>query len=96
MRENLLAFLETAIKHIQVDTWGKRGAPVVSLSEDTYFDLDENRLYGAIKIMVPSIDGHMKLLHTEIISGSKTIEEVQDHLSNGLSIVLSKHPRWFK
>tara|TARA_B100000579_G_scaffold437574_1_gene467503 strand:+ start:2167 stop:2457 length:291 start_codon:yes stop_codon:yes gene_type:complete len=96
MSDDLLAFLEKAIKHIEVDSWGKRGAPVVTLRDDTHFDFNENKLYGAIEIRVPDRDGSMKIFHTEVFSGSETVDELHDLLSNGLSIVLSKHPSWIK
>jgi hypothetical protein len=85
--------LETALRHIAQQSFGRRDAPQVSLSSDTR-DEPDGSLTGAIEIRIHTRNGDNPLIQSEPFSRVRSRDDVDDLLARTLSVLLMNHTSW--
>lgn len=85
--------LERMLSRLEMDQFGGRDAPVVSLASGTGLDA-KGDLQGALEIHIPRKNGALALIHTEQLHDVSDEAALRDALADALSKVLSVHDAW--
>jgi len=85
--------LERALSQMAQENFGRRAAPVVTLSSDTHEDAD-GALTGALEVRIRTRSGEEPLIQRESFTGLKSKVEVDDLLARTLSVLLMNHVDW--
>ena len=86
------AYLDAALDRIGQESFGRRDAPQVSLSDDTTEDVDGS-ISGALEIRIRTRTGEMPLIQRDEFSKLRSREDVDDMLGRSLSVLLMKSCR---
>lgn len=87
------AYLDTALGRIRQESFGRRDAPQVSLSDDTTEDADGS-LSGTLEIRIRTRADETPLIQRDEFSKLTSREDVDDMLSRSLSVLLMNHADW--
>jgi hypothetical protein len=85
--------LDTALRHIAQESFGRRDAPRVTLSPDTRQQADGS-LTGALEVRIRTRNGDEPLIHREMFTGLSSKTEIDDLLARTLSVLLMNHVDW--
>jgi len=93
MKDAVLAYLTSALSHIAQESFGRRAAPVVTLSSDTHQEADGS-LTGALEIRILTRGGEQPLIQRATFTKLSSKSEVDDLLGCTLSVLLMNHADW--
>jgi hypothetical protein len=86
-------YLDRALAHIAQENFGRRVAPVVTLSSDTHQEANGS-LNGALEIRICTLNGEKRLIQRETFIGLNSKTEIDDLLARTLSVLLMNHADW--
>jgi hypothetical protein len=87
------AYLDTALKRIEQESFGQRAAPRVSLSADTHLDHGSGWT-GTLEVRIRTRDGAEPIIQEERFAGIRSRGDVDDLLASTLSVLLMNHDKW--
>jgi hypothetical protein len=93
MASDVRHYLDTALAHIEQESFGRRDAPQVRLSPDTREESD-GAVTGALEIRIRTRSGEEPRIQRETFSGLKSKSEIDDLLARTLSVLLMNHTEW--
>jgi len=85
--------LDTALRHIAQESFGRRDALRLTLSPDTHHESDGS-VTGALEVCIRTPSGEEVLIQHESFTGLKSKVEVDDLLARTLSVLLMNHADW--
>jgi hypothetical protein len=93
MASDLRRYLDTALGHIEQESFGRRDAPRVSLSSDTCEETD-GALTGALEIHIQTRKGDSPMIQREAFTSLRSKNDIDDLLARALSVLLMNHTNW--
>jgi hypothetical protein len=93
MTSDALEYLGHALSHIAQENFGRRAAPMVTLSSDTHQEIDGS-VTGALEIHIQMRSGEARLIQRAPFTALNSKTEIDDLLAQTLSVLLMNHASW--
>jgi hypothetical protein len=93
MPSEVREYLSKALSYIEQESFGRRDAPRVRLSPDTYED-GVGAVSGTLEVSIRTRSNDEALIQREAFDGLKSKTDVDDMLARALSVLLMNHSEW--